>query len=417
MNRAAEWALVVSLIVSATLWARWAQPRVTLSHGAAWDGGVYVRMAEQAAAGRWVLTEMEPYSHRVAVPLIIGRLHRHLFPAHSVVDIYDAVNTAAAMLAAVMLYVWLGSFSASFAHRCVALVLFLITWAGPLRYNVWLPTLVDSFWWVVWCGGLLALQRVQEQRRLAVTTFCVVLGFGALVRESTVWLWFGTLAFLTSIRGVGVAFISGVVAAAALVLSVFVLDGNPISLIYEEAMALARTRDEQDPALLMMLAAAVAFGPILVLPFLAPRGVARELVEHPYQVPIIVVMLVGAGAGLSSQVRHVYWLAPFVYAALVTALDRWQLFARRRYVVIAVFAVLQSIAARVWWPIPDEPPVGAPPRWVWLTPWAGTGHWEDIDVWWATEVMRHIVGLQYLATFAFLAVLLFVGGRRSEKAV
>jgi hypothetical protein len=391
--------IAAALAVAVTLWAHWLQPPLTLQHGAAWDGGHYLYTATQVAEGLVRNWTAEPYGHRVGVPLLVGELCR--LTGVEPLRLFHAVNNVAGVLAAVALYAWLGSFVASSTLRVVGLLLFLFQWCGPVRYNAWYPTLVDPCWWAAWCFGLLGLEYIRQGRRGAALLFSTALAGAILCRETGVWLWFGTLALLRTRRGVTVCVVSGGVAAVTLFLA-YALTHTSVDALLQGTLAHAALRTSTRSWPLLALAAAVAFGPILTLLAGDLRGVARELSEHAYQVPIIAAM----GIGINSEVRVMYWAAPFVYAALVTVLRRLQLVRSGAWELIASLVVLQAIAARVFWPIPDVPVIGATPSLVWLTPWGSTGPFGELDVWWASENVRTTVAQQYTVSCAALLFLL-----------
>jgi hypothetical protein len=392
------------MVVCATLWAHWMQPPLSFQEGRGWDGKEYTDMAERLARFGWPVSGPEPAAHRVGVPLLVATLMR--LTGAQVVETFRAVNTFFAAGAALLLWMWLRRILERPSVVFTCLGLFLVQWCGPVRHTAWYPTLVDPAFFFSLCLALLSLDMVWQKPSVrGAVLLNAALALAILARETGATLFAGMIVLLRNRAGWAIV-IGAVVTTALTVVCIAHLMADP-EVVWTRSVELAGARRGLIHPKLWGIAWAIAFGPVLVCALVCPLAVLRQWQRAPY-VPLLILSLVPAWVG-PTEVRCVYWAAPMVLAAIGAGLEGLALLRGRAFEVIATLVVSQSIAARVFWPIPDSPQgmfVGPLPTRILLTPWdANLKTWEHIGVWWANRSVLAIEERQYVILFGVLAFL------------
>jgi hypothetical protein len=427
-RRSSHWregALVLCALIACMLWAKWLQGR---DMGANWDGSHYARMTAHLARGLStplgedsVLTAAFPYRNRVGLPLLAAGVAR--LTGWDYVQSLRRFNIVVAIATLFVFWLWLCEVLPQRSYRLLAVLLWAVHWHGPIRYVAWYPTITDQLMLCALCGALLGFALLQRGRWAAWVVLPVAIGAAVLTREIGIVLLAGFVPLVRLPRAWGV----GALSAAAVLLSVAVILWLTAR---SPAEALAEYRAYQHgaaPAELWTRALhfAVAFGPILLCIFAAPRAVLVQWRTHAY---IPMVLLAAAPLWMpwrSGEERYITWLAPLIYPGIAAALADLRLSHYRAW-VLALFLILsQSVAARVWWAIPtccedeqtvlpveglrcpvtDASVVARPIRFL-LTPWSGRcSMWEDVGVCFTQEPVRVLLWEQYVVLTAILACL------------
>lgn len=383
------WAALL-LLVALTAWLSWTlQAPITLQGGYGWDGVEYGRVAAQLAAGGRPRAEA-PYLYRLGAPALAGWLS----PADPLAG-FRLVSGAAALLAPLLLYLWLGGFGLSAWSRWLGTALFALQWHAPLRLTPFYAAHADPLMWVFWLGGLLLLQRSRRGE-----------GPGLLA------IWCGWILLALPCREVLL------LPALALLFTT-----DPLLLLWQPWPAWrAQLQERLRPVLLLPLALGLlvfllihawavptnsygflktavlwcwlksvphylhglcqALGPGVLILLLLGRHEARAwLAGRQELLALLVGVLMLGWVGGSDTERILYWGAPIFYLLAGFTLDRLpaQERGRRRGLALwlSFLTLTQALSQRLLWTIPDFP--GTARRvWPLLTPPSATGRYLDL---------------------------------------
>jgi hypothetical protein len=272
---------------------------------------------------------------------------------------FKALNITAAAVACVLFALWLET--AGIADRRLRLLLvtlFMAAWHGPVRFVYFAPTLVDPPLFACLLGGCLLIARLRNRFGWAtLTALAAVCFIGALVRESMILV---PAAFLfvnnplPPNRGRGgvprsALPIPAAAAAAALAITRAVAHATPGAYSFADA---AGKMIATKPLFTLPLAAFITFGPVLAIVIRGWRGAWRDLTGDQYLGAFLAGAVALAYVGGSDTERLLFWSAPAVYVLLGRAIAR-QRADLASPPLVAVWATLQALSCRLFWPVPD----------------------------------------------------------------
>ena len=166
------------------------QQRITLNEGKGWDGIYYYSITEQIQNGANPVVGEMPFIRRLGTPFLIVR-----FTEVTGINILDSalyVNLTGIFITVLLLFLWLKKFFKEFWICGLLSFLFMITWYAPVRFSFYVPLTSDS-WGAVWfIAAMLVLDSirksyVQKQNRAFIAyilLYSIIVAVGNLFRES-----------------------------------------------------------------------------------------------------------------------------------------------------------------------------------------------------------------------------------------
>ena len=359
--------LAVAFLLVNLAGARWQKP-IPFDGGEGWEGGAYLSMAKQFAAGHVPVADDAPQVYRVGTPLLAALVHRGT--GLDFLPSFQVVNGTANVLILTLLVGWLRRFLANWRVRTALGLAFLLQWDTPVRWLYYFPPHTDPWMWVFLLAGMIAVDGCREQpsaRRLALVTALVVVGvcFREIVLVVAVALPFsGNPIRGGNLRGRWrevlprlVALPAGLLTMAALRLVAkstggFAFGWTAAHWLYEK------------PWPTYLQAWFLAFGPMLWFAILLERNAGAFLAGRQH-LAVYLAAFAGLGdIGGSDTERLLFWTMPVVYLLIGRAAEG----ARLPVWLVAVLVAAQLVASRaVFWPIPQFP-TDAPHVWPLFTP-------------------------------------------------
>lgn len=385
------------------------QPATTINSGRGWDGVSYYRVAQQFAE-RKPLHGQGPFVYRIGTPALAAILS----PQDLIRGFYLANLLAAALLTALML-VWLRTQVADWRVRTLLLALFLTSWIGPVRFIHFCPVITDP-WALVFClAGLICIEALRSTpgRMWPLLLLSLIAFVGPLFRETAALVGLAAIfasnpvqydnrfrlrfrlrraiPFLCTLAGV---LLTHAIARRTGGYSFVNQVGH---WIYHQS--------------LMMYAHAwlITFGPLLFLLLFAWRETGHFFRENQGQL-VYLAGVIGLGwIGGADTERFATWAAPVLLAALGHVIEK-KTPVLKSAALIAVLAVTQVLAQRLFWTIPEE--VGTSHRGlVLLTPLGGGVSYLNLFSHYGSDFSLVISFAQYCALGVLLLVWL---GRREH---
>ena len=336
------------------------QPLISINKGIGWDGATYVKMAEQIAASR--APEGQPaFIYRLGTPFLAALVNRG-----NLLSAFLAVNVAAAALLPFLLIVWLRPHVPSWLVRVGVTSVFLVAWQAPPRYTFFYPTMADPWAVVFVIAGMICVDRSAAWPRARAIGVVSALTFvGVFFRETTLLI---AVAFLFT--GNPIKFDSSALfffrlkrcpALAAFLPLAFgvaaMLATHHISRVaawadkYSYLENLVQYVFKKSP-LTFLQGLFNLFGPVLAVVLFDWRDSLAFLRRHQHQAVFLVLAAGLAWLAGTDTERYGMNMAPVVLVLAGQAILR-----QRRVLasplLIAVLAISQAVAERVFWVIPD----------------------------------------------------------------
>lgn len=389
--------VLASLIVSSIR-----QRTLTAENGLGWDGTQYARMTTQC--WREPLQALEPFVYRFGTPCVAA-----LVPASPKTALH-IVNIGASLLLLVLLNAFLRRHVPAHVVPWL-LACFAWHWVAPLRYTWWYPTYVDPLSICAITAALLVSHRP--------LVFACVCALGVIVRETGLVVPFayvtGRLLATTDFgrtlnwrriatdRSVRSALLSALIGAAALGLTHVIATPATDYWIADSAIFWLYSK----PVPVYVLSWFIAFGPMLVLPFVRWQPVKKVLTAHPEFGMLLFGVTVLALIGGTDTERFMMWGAAVVLLVVgVAAADiDWS----RAKGPLAVLVVGQIINGR-WFLTTPIRTVDGPRAWPILTPF-NANRLEDL----LSLTPDHLASFMAFAQYCALALLLIVWLRRTAR--
>ena len=322
-----------------------------------WDAGQYYRVATQYAAGRTPYAE-SPYVFRIAVPWLVSKGWPTDPPRG-----FFIINRVSAFIIAIVLILWLRAWAITGWISLVVVTLVAGAWHGPMRYLFYNPGYVDPPFLVFLLIGLLLIRWIEQASSpIKILLLTLLSAAGALVRETMLLV---PLCFLM-VNGPVAALIRGrrrsslpvpvwalvlplvsCVAAIAYTHRIVAVDATERASMLQAALQwLHKTPDSYAMGWL------TAFGPILAIIAFDWRRALRLLADHEWLWALLAACIVLSFIGGSDTERFAFWSLPIVYLLLARAIEHHAGILRSAPLLVAL-VVSQSVAARVFWGIPD----------------------------------------------------------------
>src|SRR5258706_10373148 len=132
------------------------QPHITLNRGQSFDGVFYFKVAYQMAQGSKIKTD-GPFVYRIGTPFLVS-----VFFAHDLLFGFKAINIIANLVATLLLIFWLRLFLPDWRIRSLLVILFIVTWHGPVRFTIYDPTYTDPWLFVFLLIGMIVIEHVKR---------------------------------------------------------------------------------------------------------------------------------------------------------------------------------------------------------------------------------------------------------------
>lgn len=335
-------------------------PIVYRQRSLGWDSFAYHRMTDQLSNGQRPQADA-PFVYRLGTPWLAA-----LVPGSDPVTGFRVVNLIANILAVILLGVLLRSYIGNWKIRTLLLALYIANWLAPTRFFYFMPVYTDPWDMVFVFAGFLVVSRVKDLsgRALLVAAITFV---GVLFRENVLLLpvalildWYvssywmrstGTESRRSSLLPPPILFLP--LAAGLLSYAATHIVASPANdYSYAHAAAFWAL---QKPLLGYLLAWIITFGPILGLVVFDWRWALDFLKRHGFFFGYLLGVAVLAWIGGATTERFVLWATPVVFVLLGRAMERHGNLLRSSVLFLAILAVAQILAYRLFWVVPPWP--------------------------------------------------------------
>jgi hypothetical protein len=376
--------LIVSLIFFIICFIYKGQQRISLNEGKGWDGIYYYHITEQIQAGTYPVVEELPFVRRLGTPFLISR-----FSTITGINIMDSalyVNLTGALITVLLLMFWLKKFFDRFWIVCLLCSLFMMAWYAPVRFLFYIPVSSDS-WGAVWFMiSLLILQVMRDSytnknnhRFIGwVIAYALVISIGNMFRESNAVLCILPFFILNPINHVhffsGIRDVSKYVQCMRKSLTIFFIKRNLILLIPAMGIIFSNVLIRKNTVVSdrnvysyvenvftcfysktppeYILGIFIAFGPlILLVPFYYKKW--RSILKNKQELlALLFISLLFGFIGGTDTERIIFMSGfPVIFLLLGVSIDTIY-YSRQRWWLYVLF-VLQTIAFRLYWTLPD----------------------------------------------------------------
>jgi|GEM_PF-1610498 len=362
------------------------QTRISLNNGQGFDGPFYYRIAEEILTGNFPVPGEVPYVQRIGACLVPAWIS--MITGMDLLDGAMWSNLIATLLTAILLVVWLREMVGSPYVRLLLVLLFLMNFRVTLRSAFWYPMVTDGWGSFFLVAGLLCLGgmvRAYDQgarSRLFWHTMglSLVMAVGTMFRETHALF---ALVALFVARPVSV--VRGMEGRGSSWSRLWALyTGRPGRILLIPAVMLVPTKlligwiiaprynldytyvsamvewiwTKSLP--MVLLSIFIATGPVLLLA-LVPPGVGawvhRLRGREDLWSILLMAVLFGWIGGNDSE--RIFFVAGFpVLLGMVGAAMEAAWSTRARWWLV-ILLLLQTVAHRYWWPIPDSMADGA----------------------------------------------------------
>lgn len=365
------------------------QKPLSINQGMGWDGAAYSEVASQIAAGQ-LPTGAGPFVYRVGTPALAA-LAQSVF-RQGLVETFKLVNVAGSACIPLLLLLLLAPYVESRAVRIGLAAIFLLYWQAPLRFSMFYPVTSDPWSIVFIMAGLLVMQRWSGSRGFGMvvllSALCVL---GTLFRETMLLV---PLAFLfvdnpltfdrdellfVKVRLPPAQVFVPLVAAVATFVALRYFVHAPPPAAGERSYSFAEAilaNFFRKSFVTFLHGLFIFFGPVLTLVFFRWRQGQTFLRQHQAQAAFLSLALAAAWVGGWDTERYAVMAVPVVFVLLGLAIESlWQTLASPA--LLAMLALSQAVAERVFWSIPDAP-TDFPHRLPLLTPWGSQVPFMDL---------------------------------------
>lgn len=348
------------------------QQRVTLNEGQGWDGAHYYPIAEQIKNNATHIKGELPYINRLGTLLLVGTYSRMME-----IDLLNSaliINLTGIFIATVLLLIWLRIFIDVFWIRTLLLLLFMLNWQVPLRWSYYAPMSTDAWGAAFLVGGLLLLHHIRKAHTHNrsiwgyVLIFSVVVAIGNLFRESNAVLAVAILFILNPIQGLNIDRskwkeiyfvkrslfmflpIISVVICNSIVSNFQVIDPQNgysyiravITWFYEKSL----------PE--YVLGICIAYGPlILLVPFYFREFKVFFFERQELFILLLISLIFGFIGG--SDTERITFMSSFPIFFILIGMAIKNIFNSSQRWWLYILLILQTIAFRLYWALPDYP--------------------------------------------------------------
>ncbi len=335
------------------------QERIQLNNGQGFDGRYYYEVAEQSADNS-MLESHAPFVYRFGTPMTVALLSPGDLDAG-----FFWFNLAGNTFIVILLCIFLSLFINSMWMRVLLVSLYITMWHAPSRLLHYYPVHVDHWAIVFLLLGLILVHLVHKYKQdsqiylLAVLVFVGVF-FREIVFAIAIILLFvdNPVKFETkpkfSFTGIKIPnfkffipLIAGI--TGLLIIQAISTQTNDYSFFYNAAKWAFRK-----PLPVYMAAWCVAYGPVLFIMLYNWRVSLKFLGERQHLLMYFLMIMVLAQIGGTDTLRFAFWGMPVVYLLIGMAIEaEWPLY--KSVSLIAFFVLLQVLAQRLFWVIPQFP--------------------------------------------------------------
>jgi hypothetical protein len=375
---------IISIIFIVICFIYRGQQRITLNGGKGWDGVNYYNMAEQIQKGSNTFVADLPHIKRLGTPFLIA--HFSNITGINILDSALYINLAGAYITVLLLLIWLGIFIKEFWITGLLCFLFMMAWYAPVRYSFYVPLTTDS-WGSVWfMAGLLLLYAIRKaygknNSRAFITyvfSYAFIISIGTLFRETNTVLCIlpffilnpvkilnGFPKTMTLSRGLHFFRQSGkqfyvwqtfflfvpviFIALTTLLVKKFIveIDLNEYSYLKNTIFWLF-TKSPLE----YFLGILIAFGPlILLLPFYYKQF--RMVLWENQELFLLLIISIIFGFIGGTDTERILFMSGFPVIFLILGISLRSLFNSSQKWWLYVLLILQSIAFRFFWMLPD----------------------------------------------------------------
>jgi hypothetical protein len=402
--------LAVALLAAAVLGATsLAQPRSAVE----WDGAVYYDMAVQVSDGVWPVHGPSPFIYRIGQPWLAAKLS----PEQLTLG-FLLVSWPAIILQALAFHAVLARYVAQVWVRVSCVVLYLGQFHGLARFIPFRPHMIDPPGVLAIFAGLWLVEKWREQPRavwlalLAATAFC-----GAFFRESALipalallfarnpFRFDGRLRFeWPRARWLTLLPLAAWAAGTALVQQWVAVD--PGASVLPALLGQLKAKLPHT----LLVAYALTFGVLAVLPLYAFRASGDFLREHQHLAATLVVALALGVLGGSDTERLAFWGAIPMFVLIGRLIDQRSFAAQAAWLV--PLCLLHALGQRWFLIMPQAGPAGGVPLLTALGPGA------SYEALWSSHMTRGLrLGLcaEYLLLGVAICALLRRAGVRFDR--
>jgi len=420
--------VLIFLIVMAAAYFEFTQEPISINDGRPSDSQVYYAMAEQAAAGEPV-SALRPFAYRMALPFLAGTF----FP-HDIAFGFKLLNLFFATATAIVFFLFLRSCRLGATTSLLLVFCFVVASQSPFRFAHFIPAYTDppALFFIVlllWLGRI--IPRLDLRWTLMVTAVSVV---GMLFREIALC---GVLVFVfaqcfrlrraapflavRSWRALGLCAFPLSAACACLMLVHSLVDGTGGYSYFSQMRGVVSMLAAQPD--IFLLAWLTSFGAIPLILLLSYRVLLSFLYENQ-DVAVFLggCVLLGLLTGFHTD-RIVFWSFPVVLLLFGVLLERHPLrYAPvwHRFAFYIPLLAVQTLAWRVWLPIPDDPRAevfnpGEPPLLLFSAYGDATlGHIYASTL---PAASRLTLLAQFVAAATYFGIVLYLADRRQSRSV
>lgn len=376
--------LICTILFLAICFIYKGQQRVTLNKGQGWDGAHYYPIAEQIQEGATIIEGELPYINRLGTLFLVGTYSRVMG-----IDLLDSaliINLTGIFVATILLLIWLRIFIDIFWIRALLLLLFMMNWQVPLRWSFYCSMSTDAWGAAFFVGGLLLLHLIRKAYNDNtsivgyVVAFSLVVAVGNLFRESNVALAFAIFFILNPLKGLNINRSTLTVAHGVgiirkmremyLVKQTSILFLPIVSVIaINSIVSHYKIIDPQNGYSYIravftwfyekslpeyVLGICIAYGPlILLLPFYFKEFKAFFRERQELFLLLIISLIFGFIGG--SDTERITFMSSFPILFVLIGMAIKYIYDSSQKWWLYVLLILQTIALRFYWALPDYP--------------------------------------------------------------
>jgi len=180
--------LCTVLLFFATYWAYSGQERISLNQGHGWDGEHYYQAALQVSEGQSPIVAQTPFVNRIGLCYAVGTYAR-IFNKSILTSAFH-INALAILLTTILLHLWLWPVVTKAGLRLLFILLYLLVWHSGIR-NLFFDSIVPDPWGAFFfLSGLLLMRTIKRKHQegkslyLELSALSLVVFVGLLFRES-----------------------------------------------------------------------------------------------------------------------------------------------------------------------------------------------------------------------------------------
>lgn len=345
-SRVPAWEWPCLLAVMAVLGVAFAATQQRVIPERAHDGNYYLLIADQIQRGQHPET-IEPFVTRVGTPWLAAAVAGAT--GLSIPSAFFVINIVGGALGAMLFAVWLRAHVADAVTRVTLVVFYLISPYSPFRWTFYYPTLTDPPAMVFVILGLIALDRMARKLDApGAIALTVIVAVGCAFRELVVALAIAALLLRPWMARPSqwIWRVAPLIGGSTLIVLRSWIAAAPSS--YSMASAVTQWLVWKS-ALMVVVAACFAFGPLRVLLLQYWRVTWRFAVERPDVIALAGIFFAGGWLSASDTERIFEFAVPVVLMLIGRTLAGFRLAGVRQAFVVIV--VLQLLCYRAMLPI------------------------------------------------------------------